>query len=140
MCFNIDTKLRKVICSWRQETIIISNRIQYTAGFGHKRIYHMYRDVNFWLSSLDLAEYFALFSEYFDFVSPSISNLPGAVGGASRRPPGPRGVAFFHFISIFWLITIKIKISVITLTFKEGHFYNIQYRKSVCYNFGNYIF
>ena len=36
----------------------------------------MYRDVNLWLSSLDLAEYFALFSEYFDFVSPSVSNLP----------------------------------------------------------------
>ena len=42
---------------------------------------------------MDLAEYFALFSEYFDFVSPSVSNLPGVVGGAVRSPPGPRGGA-----------------------------------------------
>ena len=42
---------------------------------------------------MDLAEYFALFSEYFDFVSPSVSNLPGVVGGAVSSPPGPRGGA-----------------------------------------------
>ena len=47
---------------------------------------------------------------------------------------------FFHFSSIFWIITIKIKISAIILTFEEGHFYNIQYRKNVCCKFGNFIF
>ena len=47
---------------------------------------------------------------------------------------------FFHFSSIFWIITIKIKISAVILTFEEGHFYNIQYRKNVCCKFGNFIF
>ena len=49
----------------------------------------MYKIRYFWLSSMDLAEYFALFSEYFDFVSPSVSNLPGA--RPPLRPSGPAG-------------------------------------------------
>ena len=41
---------------------------------------------------MDLAEYFTPFSEYFDFVSPSVL-IPAAIGGTARSPPGPMGGA-----------------------------------------------
>ena len=60
------------------------------AQFWHKRLYHMYSDVIFgwvvwiWLSIL----HFVL--NILILFSPSVSNLPGVVGGTAKSPPGPR--------------------------------------------------
>ena len=98
LCFNLAVLLKSI--NYRRR-----NKFSWWAGsinvlrsscereFWHKRLYHMYSDVIFgwvvciWLTISHFVQCILI------LFSPSVSNLPGVVGGTARSPPGPRGSA-----------------------------------------------